>query len=312
MTRIGIDIGGTNIKAVLVDDRLNLLSRTTLPSLASDGPSAVIEQVHRVIESLIHKSEPTVQCIGIGAPGSVDFARGLLLHPPNFPGWDEVPLVSLIEDRWSIPVGLENDANCAALGEAYFGAGKERNTFVALTLGTGVGSGIIIDRKIHHGEKGFGGEFGHMTIDYNGPACNCGNTGCIEAYIGSGYLMRRYLETIRHSPDAFHYERAAGAADTLSPRDISNAAEAGDKTARAFLYETGALLGVAIASTTNLLDITTTIIGGGVAAAGKPLFDGVLSSARTRVLRVHRDSMEIVPAALGNDAGMFGAAMLGR
>lgn len=208
---VGLDVGGTNIKAVAIGADGRILAKTSLPTLAERGPEAVVAQLHAAVASLM-KVEPgeSLEGIGIGAPGSVDFERGMILHPPNLPGWEEVPLVRLMNERWGVPVMIDNDANCAALGEARFGAGKDIASFIGITLGTGVGSGIIIDGNIHHGEKGYGGEFGHVSIDYNGPACACGNFGCIEAYLGNSYLVANARERILHHPESRLYAVVVG------------------------------------------------------------------------------------------------------
>jgi glucokinase len=309
---IGIDIGGTNIKAVLAEVGGIIFSRLSLPTEAELGPEHVIGQIHSCIEKLLTAlpEGTALNGIGVGVPGSVDHARGIVLHPPNLPGWAEVPLSASLAMRWNVAVALDNDANCAALGEAMFGAGRGYRNFIGLTLGTGVGSGIIIDGKIHHGDKGYGGEFGHTSIDYNGPACGCGGHGCIEAYIGNRYLVSNARALIALRPECSLFGPAQSASEKLTPKLISEAAEHGDATALEILYETGRKLGIAIANAANLLDIMVFIIGGGVSAAGKPLFDGIISAARDRVLRVHKEHITILPAMLGNDAGMLGAASL--
>jgi glucokinase len=209
-----------------------------------------------------------------------------------------------------MPVHVDNDANCAALGEAWFGAGREYNSFVGLTLGTGVGSGIIINRKVHTGDHGFGGEFGHVSIDYNGPLCGCGNRGCVEAYIGNSYLSAEAVRVLREAPGSQLHQCAVETPGLMTPLMLSEAADAGDQAAYGVLRNAGRMLGYCVASVANLLDITTFIIGGGVSAAGAPLFEGIESAARERTLIVHRNNLLILPAALGNDAGMLGAAAL--
>ena len=312
MTRIGIDLGGTNIKSVLLNSDGIAIRRASFPSCATDGPEAVIAQLHVSIQTLLteHGGGDALGGIGIGVPGSIDFERGLVLYPPNLPGWGEVPLAALIAARWVVPVEVDNDANCAALGEAYHGAGRGIENFVGLTLGTGVGSGIVLGGKIWHGENGYGGEFGHTSIELHGPLCGCGNTGCVEAYVGNRFMIRNALPIIAHHPESALYRFAMETPDELTPRHISEAAAAGDALAREILFDVGSKLGAAIANTANLLDVTTFIIGGGVAAAGKPLFDGIVSTANHRVLKVHRGTLSILAAELGNDAGMLGAASL--
>ncbi|MBL0174401.1 MAG: ROK family protein [Ignavibacteria bacterium] len=313
MILIGVDLGGTNIKSVLLGDDGRVLQQASLPSHAEGGPRAVIEQVHRSIETLLADGgvdRARVEGIGVGVPGSIDFTRGLVLHPPNLPGWEEVPLESHLRARWGVAVAVDNDANCAALGEAHHGAGRGIAHFIGVTLGTGVGSGIILNGRIWHGQHGYGGELGHTSIDLNGPECGCGGSGCVEAYIGNRFMIARALPVIAHHPDSALYRQATRDPASLTPRDIAEAAAAGDALAHEILFDAGSMLGAAIASAANLLDITTFIIGGGVAAAGKPLFDGIISSANRRVLKVHRGTLSILPAALGNDAGMLGAASL--
>jgi glucokinase len=310
MNTIGIDVGGTNIKAVLISPTGEILRRASLPTEAQRGRDVVIGIIHRGIELLVGDvATGDLGGIGIGVPGSIDFDHGTVLHPPNLPGWDEVPLVALMEERWKVPVLLDNDANCAALGEANFGAGQEVSHFIGITLGTGVGSGIIINREIYHGARGYAGEFGHASIDYNGPLCACGNRGCIEAYVGNSYLIANAKQRLAAHPESVLYAMATDDA-TLTPKDISDASAAGDPVATRILYDVGCTLGIAISNAANLMDIPTFIIGGGVSAAGKPLFDGIRETANTRVLKVHRGGIAILPAALGNDAGVMGAASL--
>jgi len=311
MKTVGVDIGATNIKSVLIGDDGTELNRTTIPTLADQGPNEVIRKVQRVISELTRGfSNDEIRGIGIGAPGSVDFRRGLLLYPPNLIGWKEVPLVSIIHQHFGYDVRLENDANCAALGERSFGAGRTYKNFIGLTLGTGVGSGIILDGKIYHGSKGYAGEFGHMSINYSGLLCKCGSRGCIEAYVGSAAIAQRAWARISRTPESLLYKQGYGAVTDLTPQMIAEAAAAHDATSRRVLYETGEYLGVAIASVANLFDVTVFIIGGGVAGAGEFLFEGIQKKAREMVLQVHKEHLTIIPAELGNDAGMFGAAAL--
>jgi glucokinase len=310
MMRIGIDIGGTTVKAALIDDARAVLARCTRPTRANEVLENSLNELHSCIEELVAAAHEAVAGIGVGVPGAVDYRNGIVNEPPNMSAWGRVPLAEILHSRWGCAVAVDNDANCAALGEAGFGAGRGRTSFLGLTLGTGVGSGIIIDGRIYHGERGFAGEFGHMTIELNGALCNCGNRGCIEAYAGIEHLLRHAIPVLRSEPACSLHRLALDAPESLTPRDIGEAASAGDEVCSNILRTVGTYLGVAIASAANLLDITTFIIGGGIAAAGAPLFGGVSDSARERVLNVHRDALCILPAQLGNDAGMLGAALL--
>ncbi len=311
MTSIGIDIGGSSIKAALADAGRRILARTRRPTMAEFEMEKSVVQIHECIEELLGQTGGrSVAGIGVGAPGAIDLERGIVYHPPNLPSWNEVALAEMLVERWQVPVRIDNDANCAALGEAHFGAGRTHPNFVGLTLGTGVGGGIILDGRIYHGERGFAGEFGHITIQSDGPLCNCGNHGCIESFIGIRYLMRDALPQLIDDRQCALRQRAIENPEGLVPKDLSDAAAMGDETSMRILRTAGARLGIAIASAANLLDITTFVIGGGIAAAGEPLFEGIIDSARARVLKVHRNSLLILPAELANDAGMLGAAAL--
>ncbi len=310
MTRIGIDIGATSIKAALTDEGRSVLARTTRPTRGDETLEASLAEIHACVEELSGKTGAVIGGIGVGVPGAVDYINGIVNEPPNMPAWQRVPLADILRERWRCDVRIDNDANCAALGEAYYGAGRDAASFIGLTLGTGVGSGIIIDRKIFHGERGFAGEFGHITIDMNGPECGCGNHGCIEAYVGIHHLLREAMPVLLASPGSTLHRKAIDDPQSLTPKDIGVAAAAGDAASTGILRTAGERLGVAIASAANLLDITTFIIGGGIAAAGAPLFDGIRDSAGSRILNVHRETLRILPAHLGNDAGMLGASAL--
>ncbi len=312
MTSIGIDVGGTNIKAVLCDVGGAIHHRAVLSTNAAGGPDAAIARIHdAIVECLAHvPAGLSVAGIGIGLPGSIDQARGIVSHPPNLPGWTVVPIGSMLHDRWDLPVRVDNDANCAALGEAWFGAGRDHDSFIGLTLGTGVGSGIIMDRRLYLGTMGYAGEFGHMSIDHAGPACNCGSRGCIEAYVGNAHLTAEAAAIIAGDATCALHHAVLRDPTALTPRHIAEAAHAGDSVCLGILRRAGERLGWCIASAANLLDITTFIVGGGVSAAGAPLFDGMRAAATERALRVHRQRLVIIPAALGNDAGMLGAAAL--
>ncbi len=310
MISIGIDIGATTIKGALTSDGRSVLARCSRPTRADESLEHSIAELHACIGELRGQSDESIGGIGVGVPGSIDSEQGIVHQPPNMPAWIRVPLADLLRERWQCEVRIDNDANCAALGEAFYGAAKEHRSFVGLTLGTGVGSGIIIDNRIYHGMHGFAGEFGHLTIDMNGPLCNCGNRGCIEAYIGIHHLMREALPILQADSNSVLHRKAIDSADGLSPKDIGDAAAQGDPACIDILRTAGERLGVAIASAANLLDITVFIIGGGIAAAGAPLFEGIRTTAGEHVLAVHRLAMTILPAQLGNDAGMLGASAL--
>jgi len=315
MYSVGIDIGATTIKGGVVDAQGKILHQYTADTKALEGPKSVIQQIVSVVREIFSKYK-AAECsgIGMGSPGVVNTKEGTVLHPPNFADWTEVRLTHAIHEVFSLPVFIENDANCAALAEAKFGAGLESKDFIFVIWGTGVGGGIILDRKVCRGPFGGAGEIGHVSIDINGPLCNCSNRGCIEAYIGQRYLSARTKEILeskaREGIRSKIESLVEGNFDRIEPAIISLAAEQNDATAREILDEAGDLLGCALASVINILDIRTVIVGGGISAAPKFVFDSIERGVTTRVLKPHRPGIRILKATLGNEAGIIGAASL--
>lgn len=305
---IGIDLGATTIKGGIVDSAGTILSRVTLDTLADRGPEAVLGQLSRSIRELLSQNDGSaILGIGIGAPGVVA-DDGVVKYPPNFSDWTEINLRENIQRQFKLPVDVENDANVAALGEAKFGAGTHHKDFLFVIWGTGVGGGIILDGEIFRGPYGGAGEIGHVVIDYNGPPCNCGNRGCVEAYVGQRYLSARTRE--RLAVPSKIIELADGDLDRIEPYIISRAAQQGDPLAHEILREAGELLGVAITSVLNVLDLRVVIIGGGISAAEPFVFEAIEQSIRSRILKGSRDHIRVLPASLGNAAGILGAARL--
>ncbi len=307
---LGVDLGGTSIKAGIVSEKGKIIEKISIESRSADGPDAVVEQIKKGINELLRKSKRKIYGIGIGAPGVVTVKKGTVENPPNFPGWEKVNLGKIIQKEFGIKVFVENDANAAAIGELIFGVGKKYDSFVMITLGTGVGGGIIIDNEIYRGEFGAAGEIGHVTIDHNGPQCNCGSKGCIEAYIGNNYLVSRIKNELPDHPGSKIRELIDNDLNQLSPKVIDTASEAGDAYAQSIVKQMGYYLGCALASVSNLLDVSTFIIGGGVSGFGQPLFDSIKETASSRVLTPLRNRIEVYPAKLKNDAGIKGASAL--
>ncbi len=310
-TVIGIDLGGTTVKSGLVSASGEVLYENKLPTRADEGPAAVIGQIEAGIRDILARGgAPTVHAAGIGAPGVVD-DRGIVKAPPNLKGWDEVHLAEEVAKRFpGMRVVVENDANVAAIAEARFGAGRAFPDFLFVIWGTGVGGGIILNRKLYRGPTGGAGEIGHISIDHSGPACNCGGRGCIEAYIGQRYLSQRTAERLRAHPESAIHALVGGDLSTLEPAIIAQAAERGDAVAREALAEAGHLLGVAIAAVMNVMDLRVSIIGGGVSAAGDLVLKATQAGVVGQVLKPLKPGIRVLPAELGNTAGMLGAAGL--
>jgi glucokinase len=312
---VGLDIGGTTIKAGLVTPEGGIYAHAAAPSFAEKGPGAVLAQAAR-LASEIARSAGGGSCagIGIGIPGIVSADDGLVRYPPNFAEWGDVDVTGRLAEATGLRVVTENDANCAALAEARYGAGVRHPDFIFVIWGTGVGGGIILDRAIFRGPNGGAGEIGHVTIDRNGPLCNCGNRGCVESYIGQKYLSGRARAVLGAEMAAGRtssiLDLAGGDPDRIEPETISRAAEAGDEIACGILREAGAMLGVALSSAVNITDVTTVIVGGGISAAPDFVFRATAEELRSRVLHPHRASILVERALLGNQAGMIGAASL--
>ncbi len=310
---LGVDIGATTIKLGVVDtQRGEIAAEASLPTPQQGSLSVAHAIAERTKEFLA--AYPEIRLLGVGVPGSMNIDRSLVRYPPNLLGWKEEPLRDHLKRE--LPqfkkIEVDNDANVAALAEAYHGAGKGASHFLLVTLGTGVGGAIYISEEnfkgIVRGASGGAGEFGHTSIDLNGPTCQCGSRGCIEAYLGIHYLAERTRKKLLENPGIVSSLREN--IEILSPKLIASAMNSGDRFARTVFEEAGNFLGAALANVANLLDIHVFIIGGGVAEAGDVLFDAAFDSLRSRVLENLKPVVEIHRAKFGNRAGIIGAAMM--
>ncbi len=310
---LGVDIGASSIKVGVVDtDNGDVVAESSFATPQHGASVVAHELADRVRE--LRSAYPEITGLGVGVPGSMSADRSLVRYPPNLSGWKEEPLQRYLQEE--LPelhrIEVDNDANVAGLAEAHFGAGKALTHFLLVTLGTGVGGAIYATEGgftgIMRGASGGAGEFGHTSIDLNGPQCNCGSRGCIEAYLGIHYLTERARRTLAESPEIKSTLREH--IDGLSPRLIAAAMNDGDAFARSVYEDAGRHLGVALASVANLLDVHSFIIGGGIAEAGDVLFESARAMLRSRVLENLKPLVEIRKARFGNRAGMIGAAML--
>ena len=307
---VGVDLGGTNIKIGLVTQGGKIINKLSIKTESDRGPQKVVENIKTGIYALLNKTKVHVHGIGVGCPGTVDHEKGTVENPPNLPGWGKVNLGKAISMEFEKDVFLENDANAAAIGELIFGNGKKFSSFIMVTLGTGVGGGIVINRKLYHGEFGAAGEIGHITINYKGPKCKCGSYGCIEAYAGNKYLKERVRNELKKHPNSLLLKLIDNDYSLVSSRKIQEAAEKGDQFSISVIEDLGTKLGAAFASLSNVLDISNYIIGGGVAGFGKPLFDAIKKSLTARVMVPLKPRVKVLPAKLKNDAGIKGASAL--
>jgi glucokinase len=310
---IGVDLGGTSIKLGIVSDSGKLLHKISMRTEAEQGPKRVLENIKsgiRELSAITSQHKIKINGIGIGCPGVVTPGKGIVENPPNLPGWSKVNVGKIISQEFRKKVYVDNDANAAAIGELTFGSGKKFKSFIMITLGTGVGGGIIMNKKIYHGDFGAAGEIGHISIDYNGPKCNCGSYGCIEAYAGNHYLRERVRNELKKHPESELWKLINNDLSKVSPRNVQLAAETGDSFASSVIEELGMHLGSAFASLCNVLDINVFIIGGGIAGFGKPLFDSIRQTIIKRVLAPIKPRVRVLPAKLKNDAGVKGASAL--
>lgn len=307
---IGVDLGGTSVKAGVVSADGRILYQNKFDSKANQSQATVIAQIEASVRDAMEQANGAeVTGIGLGSPGVVD-DNGVVKAPPNFTDFDNIPLQAILANRFRLAVKVENDANAAAIAESKFGSGKRFPNFLFVIWGTGVGGGIILNRTIYRGPSGGAGEIGHICIDYKGPQCNCGAVGCVEAYIGQRYLSQRTAEILKNSPGSKILEYAGGNSDDIEPVYISRAARDGDPLANKILVEAGMLLGVALGAVMNTMDLRVSIIGGGISAAGDVVMDAIKKSVQEHVLKPLRPDIQVLPAKLGNEAGILGAAGL--
>lgn len=314
---IGVDVGGTKVAAGLVNAAGKITHRARVPMDASDalaGLAAVttaIETVRAASES-DPKSKGLVAGIGICAPGPLDPRTGVIINPPNLPGWRNFPLATEISKATSLPVHVDNDGNAAALAEALWGAGRGyRNVFYA-TIGTGIGTGIIFDGKIYHGRTGAAAEGGHVTIDYRGPRCNCGKLGCIEILASGTAIARRAAEKISAGCSSSILEQVGNDLGRVSSEMVGRAYLAGDSLAKDILQETAMFLTVWLGSIVDLLEPHVMIVGGGVAAMLKPFFAEIHDQLPNWSVNPHSQEIPLITAHYGAEAGIAGGAALCR
>jgi glucokinase len=304
-TAIGLDCGGTKVAGVLVDEDGEVLARGSAETPASDA-DAIMKTIFQVAEEL--RADGRAEAIGIGAAGMVDFAAGTMRWAPNL-AWEELPIRDRVSEQMDLRCVVDNDANAAAWGEYRFGAARGFRHVLMVTVGTGIGGGIIADGALYRGAHGFGGEIGHVIVEPGGPECGCGNRGCWEQ-VASGNAIDRLGRLAAESRPESAIARLAGG-DPVTGRHVEQAAQEGDPTATRIFADVGRRLGEGIAGLVNILDPEAVVIGGGVAAAGELLF----APARTAFLASveapdHRPDVPLLLAALGNDAGAIGAAAL--
>ena len=310
--RIGVDLGGTNVKIAIVDDAGNIICSRSAPTDADKGFEAAYENIVNVIYTIINECEVSkeeISGIGFGLPGLIDSKNGIIKDLPNMPGWVNIPFGEMIKKEFDLRVEIVNDVRAATLGEYKFGAGRGVSNLVCITIGTGIGSGMIIDGKLVKGSTSVAGEIGHMTLqEHGGPICGCGNTGCLEALGSASSIVKRGHELLTGGrPSKIREIMGDG---PLTAQVIAEAAAQGDAPASRILYETGRWIGIGLANIVNLLNPELIIIGGGVAQAGAPLIDPIRENIQKRALKLSAAAVRVETASLGEKAGVIGASLL--
>ena len=319
---VGVDVGGTNIKIGIVDDRGERLAYTKFPTQADQSPEKSLDRIKPVVQELLEGASlkmEDVAAVGLGTPGPMDIGRGLILTPFNMPGWHNFPIRDALSKALDKPVTFANDANAAAFGEYWIGSGRQYCSMILITLGTGVGGGIIIDDVSVDGAHSHGSEIGHICIDTGLDAlvCPCGKSGHLEAYASATGIVNRAKEALRSHPDSSMLDRNAEGSP-LSALMVSEAAEAGDELALQLVSETAMYLGRGIAQLAHVVDPEAFILGGAVdfggadTALGRSFLDGILAEAKRLTFPVVAKELAISFAQLESDAGYVGAAGMAR
>jgi len=310
---IGIDLGGTNTKIALLGRKFDILKKLSFPTASKKRPSSVITAIKNAIDDILNTQRSCLKeviGIGIGVAGLVNTRKGFIYNLVNIPGWRGLDIKKALEKITKVPVYADNDANVMALAEFYKGAGKTCKNLICVTLGTGVGGGIILNGKIYRGSTFSAGEIGHIPLNEEGPRCNCGGTACIETYIGNRYMMKELTRKIKRGGKTVLKEMVKKDFSDLTPELLYKAAKRGDKLARDFWKELGTKLGIALTGLVNVFNPDSVIIGGGVADAGEFLFAPIRKVIKARAMEVQKKHVRILKAELGQDAGLVGAGIL--
>jgi len=309
---IGVDIGGTKVAAGLVDSNGEISHKTRAPMVATGDAATGFAAVKNAVDAVFSEcpeARGAVTGIGLCSPGPLDPKTGVVLNPPNVPCWRDYPLAAEVERVFGVPARVDNDANAAGLAEALWGAGIGYTNVFYATLGTGIGTGIVFDRKVYHGRTGSAAEGGHMTIDYHGPQCPCGKRGCIEALASGPNIARRARARLALTS---RIVQLAGSLEQVRSEHVGQAFREGDVVAAEVLTETALLLTVWLGNIVDLLEPDVMVVGGGVAELMSSFFESISKDLRRWSINQRAGEIPLVMARYGADAGIAGAAALCR
>ncbi|MCJ7727816.1 MAG: ROK family protein [Actinobacteria bacterium] len=310
---VGVDLGATNIVSLLISRDGEVIARDTRETMGEKGKKITFSQIVNSARNVIGEGErsgissKSILGLGIGGPGPLNSDGGVIHIAPNIPGWINAYLVKELEDELKLNVFLENDANAAALGEWWLGAGRDVDNLVLLTLGTGVGGGIIIGGEVLHGARNTAGEIGHTIIREGGLLCGCGNRGCLEAYVSARSVVKRTLAAIYGGEETLLTDLVKNKLEDITCKLVYDTAKKGDSLCKQLVEETGRYLGIGITNIVNIINPEMVILGGGMANAGNLIFEPVRKYVREHSFTASMEGVKIVPAALGVNAGAMGA-----
>ena len=310
---LGIDIGGTNlVVGAVAEDGSALQALRSETTRAEEGSDAVLRRLGAMGRAVMDETRQlvpgaTFAGAGVGAPGPLDTKRGVVLLTPNL-GWVDLPLRQLVQDALGVPAAIDNDANCAVLGECWMGAARGAKDVIGITIGTGIGGGIVVDGRLYHGASDCAGEIGHTTVEVNGRRCKCGNYGCLEAYASGPAIARRAVEAIEAGQPSKLPDYVDGALEKITAQTVYQAAHDGDELADEVVSETAKFLGAGIANMINIFNPEIVVVFGGVTYAGERLFGPLKREVAKRAFKPAVAVCRIVPAELIGTAGVYGAA----
>ena len=307
---VGIDLGATHISILLTDFGARIIDEVEVPYSVATGPEIWLPLVDNLISNLLKKNELTfknISAIGLGVPGPIDNESGMVFAPPIMPGWDGYPIQKTLENKWGLPISLNNDAELGALGEWAYGVGRGDSYLAYIKVGSGIGAGLLLNGQIYHGATGSAGEIGHLTIVENGPLCDCGNYGCLEALAGGKAIARQAREAIQKGQRTLL--SSMGPVETISARDVTIAARRGDLVSQKIIAEAGRYLGIAIAGLVNLFNPQTVVVGGAVAQIGDLLLQPIRDTVTQRSLQASARTVKINTAILRRHSSGLGAVV---
>lgn len=310
---IGIDIGATKTKFGLLDENLNLLKKSELDTKFFPNKKSLIFALKNEIFSLSKVFKVKPKGVGIGVPGLVNPYKGFIYYLVNISGWENVNLKKILQDTLKIPIFIDNDVNVMALAELYLGRAKGMKNVVCLTLGTGVGGGLILEGKLYRGATFSAGEIGHIPLNETGPTCNCGGIACLERYVGNQYIVDKTIEMIKRRKDkTMILDLIENDFSKLNPEVLSVALKKNDPLAKEIWEEVGKKIGIALSGVVNLLNPELIVVGGGMSKVGKFLFKSIEETVKERAMCVPSKQVKVVSAKLKENAGIIGAGILAK